>query len=500
MKIYRLASHFCHVLTSWGWLSRSQIRYYHHYFDCIASLTIMTKQESSDSVEKATAKPPRRIVRRRRQVEEPPVIEPAVLEVILRESSLPGAYNFEIPKTLQKIVSLKAAHVALQMPEGLLLYATVLADILKRCCSCLHQVSVLGDVTFGACCVDDLGAQALGAQLLIHYGHSCLVPIQHTVLPCLYVFVELQIDVRHLVECVCATLQQPQPLSLLGTIQFRQALVEAKTLLEERGFYIEIPQAKPLSPGEVLGCTSPHVSTPVVVFCADGRFHLESCMIANPKCQYLRYDPYGKTLTKEVYKHEQLHALRKHAIEQARDKETFGIILGTLGRQGNPAIVQRIQSLLSQRKKKSFILLLSEISPAKLSLFSKVDAWVQVACPRLSVDWGHCFGDNVPILSPYELFVCFDNDTLYQEPYPMDFYSNQGGPWSNYYEDNKERQYRGTLDVHLLAQYLIWRGSQYYMDHAFQNCATRNPSGLSLSPLQGHSLPCRNIPALNILY
>ena len=37
----------------------------------------------------------------------------------------------------------------------------------------------MGDVTYGACCVDDFTAKALGADLLIHYGHSCLGEI-HT--------------------------------------------------------------------------------------------------------------------------------------------------------------------------------------------------------------------------------------------------------------------------------------------------------------------------------
>lgn len=33
---------------------------------------------------------------------------------------------------------------------------------------------IMGDVTYGACCVDDYTARALGADLLVHYGHSCL--------------------------------------------------------------------------------------------------------------------------------------------------------------------------------------------------------------------------------------------------------------------------------------------------------------------------------------
>jgi len=32
----------------------------------------------------------------------------------------------------------------------------------------------MGDVTYGACCVDDFTARALDVDLLVHYGHSCL--------------------------------------------------------------------------------------------------------------------------------------------------------------------------------------------------------------------------------------------------------------------------------------------------------------------------------------
>jgi 2-(3-amino-3-carboxypropyl)histidine synthase len=36
---------------------------------------------------------------------------------------------------------------------------------------------ILGDVTYGACCIDDFSAKAMGADFLVHYGHSCLVRV-----------------------------------------------------------------------------------------------------------------------------------------------------------------------------------------------------------------------------------------------------------------------------------------------------------------------------------
>ena len=48
-------------------------------------------------------------------------------------------------------------------------------------------------------------------------------------------------------------------------------------------FMSNVVQAKPLSPGEILGCTSPHMKdSHNLVYLGDGRFHLESAMIANP--------------------------------------------------------------------------------------------------------------------------------------------------------------------------------------------------------------------------
>ena len=93
-------------------------------------------------------------------------------------SLLPENYNFEIHKSVWKVRSESITTVALQFPEGLLMYACVISDIMVRFGGA--KVIILGDVTYGACCIDDFTAQKLGAGLLIHYGHSCLVPINTT--------------------------------------------------------------------------------------------------------------------------------------------------------------------------------------------------------------------------------------------------------------------------------------------------------------------------------
>ena len=48
----------------------------------------------------------------------------------------------------------------------------LLLHLLTRFTGC--ETLIMGDVTYGACCVDDFTARALNCDFMIHYGHSCL--------------------------------------------------------------------------------------------------------------------------------------------------------------------------------------------------------------------------------------------------------------------------------------------------------------------------------------
>ena len=115
--------------------------------------------------------------------------------------------------------------------------------------------------------------------------------------------------------------------------------------------------------------------------------------------------------------------------------------LSTLSSQGNPALLASIEKLVRARGKQYITVLLSEVTPAKLrALSSGIDTWVQIACPRLSIDWGEGF--DKPTLNPYEAFVALgevpgwwegDGSEAEEGRYPMDYYSAKGGPWAGAY-------------------------------------------------------------------
>ncbi|KAG5343021.1 hypothetical protein C0989_000011 [Termitomyces sp. Mn162] len=443
-------------------------------------------------------------------------------------AQLPSNYSFEIHKTIHHIRKNNASMVALQMPEGLQMFACTIADIIERFSNALTVI--MGDVTYGACCIDDYTAVALGCDMLVHYGHSCLIPMDQTSIKTLYVFVEIAIDSTHLAQTVRLNFpsdrqqfhenllnaeetdrlipagtkigstshlriegpsdddsNQPGPsvsheptrLALVSTIQFVAALQRLKEDLTDESFVMDssgllessspsnateqskklwsgkyvatIPRSKPLSPGEILGCTAPRLdNVDALIYLGDGRFHLESIMIANPSVPAFRYDPYSKKLTRERYDHREMQSVRDDAVQAARRSiaafsqdsghaaPLWGVILGTLGRQGNLKQLQAITNQLQASKSPiPYIqILLSELSPAKLALFNPhISTFIQTSCPRLSIDWGYAF--DRPLLSPYETAVAVGKTRSWVEDeekkgvgmYPMDFYA-AGSPWA----------------------------------------------------------------------
>ena len=91
----------------------------------------------------------------------------------------------------------------------------------------------------------------------------------------------------------------------------------------------------------------------------------------------------------------------------------------------------RLRDLLASYGKSCIAVFMSEIIDSKLAQFENVDCWVQVACPRLSIDWGSFF--NKPLLTPAELHMVLKSQDKLEtlESYPMDYYArNSAGPWT----------------------------------------------------------------------
>ena len=388
--------------------------------------TKCTEPNTQDQSLTKTNNPKRHISRVQNQIPDEILNDKDINEAI---KLLPSNYNFEIHKTIWNIKKQGAKRVALQMPEGLLIYSLVISDILEEFCQV--ETVVMGDVSYGACCIDDFTARSLDCDFIVHYAHSCLVPIDITEIKVLYVFVTIGIDEKHLVNTIKRNFDQGTQIAVFGTIQFNPTIHSVKATLEndpEKPIYLIPPQSRPLSKGELLGCTSARLNNEHIkatIYVGDGRFHLESSMIHNPDIPAYRYDPYDQKFTREYYDQEEMTQVREDAMLTSKRAKKIGLILGALGRQGNPKTLNMLENELLQKGVEVVKIILSEIFPQKLAMFDDVDAFIQVACPRLSIDWGYAF--NKPLLTPYEAMVMLEKDKMWNKTYyPMDYYAKDG--------------------------------------------------------------------------
>ncbi|KAK6588140.1 diphthamide synthesis [Cryptosporidium xiaoi] len=427
------------------------------------------------------------------------------------KSGLPEHYDFEIIKTIKKIRELKLQlnngedfTVYLQMPEGLLVFSEVISLILQHFGE--SKVIILGDVTYGGCCIEDqlvsmvekANSKHANSSLLVHYAHSCLIPFDELLsnddsetINVLYIFVEINLSVEHFINTIKSNFDRNDKIALLSTIQYHSTIVGSLEALNEY-FYkpVEVPVCDPLAWGETLGCTSPAIQedTEICIFISDGRFHLESAMIQNPSKKFFLYDPFSKKITREGYNYDLLHDMRKSAIISSYKKMSgnmkdkiiknhviVGIFFSTLGRQGSFMIVERLERLIkiyNDNRTEGPYIYVSLIFASDLSLdyinnniMDGIDYSIQLGCPRLSTDWGTHY--KKPLLNSYEGFILFfnlsknnisffsslenriDNNSeySYRNVYPMNYWASDGDPWCNYYlSESRNGSFRASKE------------------------------------------------------
>ena len=96
----------------------------------------------------------------------------------------------------------------------------------------------------------------------------------------------------------CYFFLQKNKILFSSTIQFVSTLKHIKKNTCAYFKFFIPKNNRPLSPGEVLGCTGYEKKNfHTFLYLGDGRFHLESIIISNFNGRFLQFNPYCKTLS-----------------------------------------------------------------------------------------------------------------------------------------------------------------------------------------------------------
>ncbi|MHC1601187.1 MAG: diphthamide biosynthesis enzyme Dph2 [Candidatus Nezhaarchaeales archaeon] len=308
-------------------------------------------------------------------------------------------YEFKIEDTINFIRQKKVKRLLLQFADGLKPFSTSVAKEIEGGVEDI-EVIISGDSCYGACDVAFDEALCIGADGLIHYGH--------TPFPEAYAYAEkLGINVYFVeafskVESLRAlekaldllrSIESIRKIGLTASIQHIHDLLLAQQLLEKEGYQAFVGKGsnRVKYPGQVLGCdytAAIAVKDKVDVFLhiGGGLFHAIGLGIASQKPVIL-CDPYrceAKELTREVSK---IRAIRMYNVIRVTDEARhYGIVVGCKWRQRHYYSALKIKRLLEEKGKRATLIYLREVTPEALDNITEPEAFIITACPRIPID------------------------------------------------------------------------------------------------------------------
>jgi 2-(3-amino-3-carboxypropyl)histidine synthase len=312
-------------------------------------------------------------------------------------------FDFEEERIKQEIARLNARLVLLQMPEGLKPEAIRLAKMVEK----TGAIAIISaDPCYGACDLATSEAESLGADLIIHFGHAKM--LKHGKVPAVYVETRATLKVEDAVVSAIPLLAEYTNVGLATTVQHIQTLDVARAILVRAGKVIEVGDAGRLPyAGQVVGCDFSNVKSvaadvDVFLFVGGGKFHALGVALSTGKPTVIA-DPYcgmAFAIGDEVQK---ILKQRYASIEEASRGKNLGVLISLKPGQKHMEEALTIKETAERMGKIVCLFAVREIQPAVLLEFPTVDAYVNTACPRISLDDASRF--KKPVLTVQEFKV-----------------------------------------------------------------------------------------------
>ena len=295
-------------------------------------------------------------------------------------------FDFEEERVKKEILKLNAKRVLIQLPEGLKQEALHLARIVEKS-GALPIISA--DPCYGACDLAMTDAENLGVDLIIHFGHSKMV--KHERVPTVYIEARAGADITEAVKRALPLLEKWHKIGLVTTVQHVQTLDTAREILIRAGKTVVIGDtAKASYPGQVIGCDCSNAKSiakgvEAFLFIGGGQFHAIGIALCTSKPTIVAdpFDNHAFSVEKEA---EKIIKQRWASIEEARRAKTFGILVGLKPGQEKLEEALHVKRRLEDKGKATLLLAAREITPDITLEFPTLDAYVNTACPRISLD------------------------------------------------------------------------------------------------------------------
>jgi len=289
-------------------------------------------------------------------------------------------------KIFDEIKRRKPVSVALNGPDGIL---PKIQDTASKIMEMFRiPAYILADSCFGTCDLNSNGAKVLGAEILFHIGHT----INSTSFGDNIILINAFDDVSfESVSKKCIEELAGKTVSLITDSQHLHEIEKVKKILEDNGIKVQIGKGKgQLNDGQVFGCEFyPVTETKNIVdanvFLGQSNFHAAGIALSTNKPTYV-LDPYFNEMREVTEFAQKLQKKAILAIYKAAEAESFGVIVGLKEGQFSKITALKFKKELESLGKKVQLFALTDITDDKLRNLKGIDAFIQVACPRISTD------------------------------------------------------------------------------------------------------------------
>jgi 2-(3-amino-3-carboxypropyl)histidine synthase len=280
----------------------------------------------------------------------------------------------------------KPVSVALNGPDG------ILPKVQETAMKIMNRFGipayVIADTTWGSCDINSNGAKVLSAEILFNIGHTISMQVFDNSIVLIDAYDDVSFDA---VALKCAEILKGETISLLTDSQHLNQIESVRKILEDGGVVVKIGKGKgQLNDGQVFGCEFYPASelkdqVDASVFMGQSNFHAAGLALATGKPTYV-LDPYFNEVREVTEFAQKLQRKATLAIYKAAEAQTFGIIVGLKEGQISKTAALKFKRELEKEGKIVQLFALTDITNERLCNLKGIDAFIQVACPRISTD------------------------------------------------------------------------------------------------------------------
>ncbi|KAL5115843.1 Diphthamide biosynthesis protein 2 [Pleosporales sp. CAS-2024a] len=345
------------------------------------------------------------------------------------------ALTYEIDRTVKEIKEGRWKRIALQFPDHMLADAPRVYERLARGLKGAKEAQqhveddpskakddeeklfILGDTSYGACCVDEVAAEHVDADVVVHYGRSCLSPPSR--LPVIYVFTERPLELGPLAAAFEETYpDKDSKVILMADIPYSHHIALLDAHLREAGYtniYATSIVHDPSSP-------LPNRTTPTEAVDSSSAlqehalFHISDppaslLLTLSARVASIHIYPTDMALAtaSSADRSTSMSLRRRYALlTSLSTTSVFGILINTLSVKNYMHILGHVQKQITAAGKKYYTFVVGKVNAAKVANFSEVGGWVVIGCWESSLIESKDFWR--PMITPWELGIALQSD------------------------------------------------------------------------------------------